>query len=149
MYQSYSVLTRLHIFTCKNKIKINQSIYYPLVIGSVYASHISTPWGVYKQGPVSTHCFSFTDIHALPSQVPIYTPGLREAIEIKHFAQECKHGGPARIRTHDPLIKSPTPNHCGHRAPPPNLVHRITRAWRRRMLNLMTLKLFSRSRRDI
>ena len=55
-------------------------------------------------------------IRALLSQVTIYTPGCREAIEIKHFAQECKHSNPARIRTYDPLIKSPTPNHFGHHA---------------------------------
>ena len=41
----------------------------------------------------------------MPEQVPIYTPGLREAIKIKHFAQECKHGDPARIKTRDPLTK--------------------------------------------
>ena len=29
--------------------------------------------------------FSFTDIHELLSQVPIYAPGSREAIEIKNF----------------------------------------------------------------
>ena len=40
----------------------------------------------------------------------------REAIEIKHFAQECKHGDPARIPTHDPLIKSPKPNYFGYHA---------------------------------
>ena len=43
-------------------------------------------------------------------QVPIYTPGSREAIEIKHVAQECEHDDPTRIRTRDPLMKSPTPN---------------------------------------
>ena len=84
MYQRYSVLTRF-------------KSYYPLVNGSVHASAISTPWGAYKQGPVGAHCFLFTEIHALSSQVPIYTPVSREAIDIKHFAKECKHGDPARI----------------------------------------------------
>ena len=49
----------------------------------------------------------------IPEQVPIYTPGWREAIETKHFAQECKHDDPAWVRTSDPLIKGPTPNHFG------------------------------------
>ena len=45
---------------------------------------------------------SFTYIHGLPSQVPVYTPEWKEAIKIKHSAQECKHDDPARIRTRDP-----------------------------------------------
>ena len=39
--------------------------------------------------------------------VRIYTPGWREAIEIQHSAQECKHGDMARIRIHDCLITGP------------------------------------------
>ena len=44
----------------------------------------------------------------------IYTPGWREAIEIKHFVQECKHVDPPMTRTRDPSIKGPTPDHFGH-----------------------------------
>ena len=52
----------------------------------------------------------------IPEQVPIYTPVWCEAIKIRHFAWECKHGGTARIRARDPLIKGLMPNHFGHHA---------------------------------
>ena len=43
----------------------------------------------------------------MAEHVPIYTPGWREAIEIKHFAQEFKHGGLASIRNLQPFDQGP------------------------------------------
>ena len=47
---------------------------------------------IYNQGDRLAH---------MPEQVPIYAPGWREASEVKHFAQECKHSDPTRVRTRD------------------------------------------------
>ena len=40
---------------------------------------------------------------------------VKGAIENKHFAQEYKHGDPARTLNSDPLIKGPMPNQFSHR----------------------------------
>ena len=54
-------------------------------------------------------------IHTCPNRYPFINLG-GEAIEIKHFAHGCNHSDPARIRTRDPLVKGPTPNHFVHHA---------------------------------
>ena len=83
MYQRYSVLTGLH------------------------GEHTSTgPPGrlIASQLQISMRC---------PHRYPfILLDASKEAIEIQHSIQECKHGDPARIRTREPLIKSPTPHRC-------------------------------------
>ena len=86
LYERCCVLTQLHT-------------YFPWSLGLFMQAPYNSMRS--KQGSMGAHCFSFTDIHALSSLVLIYTPGSREAIEIKHFAQECKHGQDSNPRPFD------------------------------------------------
>jgi hypothetical protein len=53
----------------------------------------------------------------MPEQVLIQHLSRVRQFRIKHLAQECKHDGATRTRTHDPWIKSQAPYPLGHRAP--------------------------------
>lgn len=66
----------------------------------------SIPWEAYKPGYFwCSWLITPTHTHVRPSKVLICTHGWRQAIEIKHFAQICKHADPARNRTRHPMIK--------------------------------------------
>ena len=89
-YQNYRILSRLSIFPPAHRA-------FPLQrhlssLGHIRAWLLLCSWLI-----IRTY---------ISLQVPIYTPGWIEAIKSVHFAQECKHGNPAGIRTRDPLINA-------------------------------------------